>query len=186
MDVDVPWTVTWTSEFEDAVEDLKESGRWQQVEGRVKKIIENPARTGRYKDGTLKEIRTTHLSEKIIGWKIIPGVRSELQDRVEKVILLFIVHHDEQGFGFTNTNTVAHSAEFTVQLPYYGGFEMGRKINELFRQAKAVDGFRVHSPDWQDEHVMITGQVPRDERGQLESILPESATVEYEESDLLD
>lgn len=186
MDADVPWVVTWTEEFEDAVTDLKQSGRWQQVERRIRKIIENPARTGKYKDGSLKEIRTTHLGEKIIGWRVIPGVPSDLQDRVEKVILLFIVHHDEQGFGFTNTNTVTHSDAYTVELPYYGGFEMGRKINEIFRQAKQLEGFRVKEPDWQDEYVEISGQIPSEYREKLESILPESATVEYEESGLLD
>lgn len=186
MDFDVPWDITWTEDFEDAVEELKSSGRWQQVERRIKKIIRDPARTGRYKDGSLKEIRTTHLSEKIIGWRIIPGVPSELQHKVERLILLFIVHHDEQGFGFKHAETVDHTRGYEVMLPYYGGFEMQRKINEIYQQARNVEGFRVQEPDWKDEHVIVSGSIPVDEREILEAVLPDAAEIEYEDGGLLD
>lgn len=186
MDTDVPWDVEWTKNFEESVEGLKESGRWDQVKSRIEKIVNNPARTGEYKDGALKGIRTTHLSEKVIGWKIIPGVSPDLQHKVEALILLFIVHHDEMGIGFTHENTVEKAQGFEVELPYYGGFEMQRKINDIYNQANEADGFRVQEPDWEAEKVIVSGTIPEDKRPALESVLPESAEVDYENDDLLD
>lgn len=185
MEFDVPWTVRWDVEFETAVETLKESGRWDHVLGRIEKIIENPVRTGRYKDGTLKGIRTTHVGEQVIGWEVTPGVNADMQHKVEEVYFHFVVHHDDMGIGFTRPNPVERSPTFRVTLPYYGGFEMEAKIHDVFQVAKPVDRFRVKDPDWRPEEVVLEGVVPPEDRDVLESVLPEAAEVGYDDPSLL-
>lgn len=186
MDVDVPWDVGWNHEFEEVVTDLQTSGRWEQVRSQIEKIIENPVRVGRYKDGTLKGCRTTHLEEKIIGWEVTPGVPEHKQEEVEEVFFHFIVHHDEMGLGFKQRDPVEPSPEFRVTLDYYAGFDMQAKIHDVFQAARDYDGFRVQEPDWRPEQVVVEGVVPPDSRAALESVLPDSADVEYDDPELFD
>lgn len=186
MDIDVPWEVRWNREFEDAVEELKDAGRWDNLRGKIKKIITAPVQVGKYKDGSLKGCRTTHIGEKVIGWQVKPGVGSDQQEKVEEICFLFIVHHDDMGTGITGYNPVEKSSEFEVDLPYYGGFEMGKKINEMYQAAKKVDGFRVFDPDWQNDQVVVKGIIPPDSRDILENVLPDTAEVSYDDPTLFD
>lgn len=182
METDVPWDVKWTSEFQRDVEDLKDSGIWSNVKGTIEDIIENPCRKGRYKDGTLKGCRTTHIEEKVICWKVKPGVSSDLQDQVEEVFFLFISHHDDMGFGINNFSPVERSSKFQIELSYYSGYEIERIIHEIFSVMESIDGTRIQSPDWRDENVVVEGSIPPDEREKLESVLPDGANIEFDDS----
>lgn len=186
MEFDVPWEVRFDKDFWDTAEELKESGSWENVKNKILKVIENPARTGRYKDGTLKGCKTTHIGEKVIGWQVKPGVNAELQEEVEEVCFLFIVHHDEQGVGNTQFDPVKQSSEFEISLPYYGGFEMEKKIYQIYQQAKQTDGLRVSGHDWRAEEVLVTGIVPPDARDKLESVIPNSVEIEYDDPELFE
>jgi hypothetical protein len=186
MEFDVPWEVQFDKGFWDTAQRLKESGNWDNIEGTIRKIIEDPARVGRYKDGTLKGVRTTHIGEKVIGWQVKPGVNADMQDKVEEVGFLFIVHHDDMGVGFTQFNPVEGSSDFRVTLPYYGGFEMDGKIAEFYQVAKSSEGFRIRDVDWKPEEVIVEGVVPSDSREDLEEVIPDSADVDYDDPDLFE
>lgn len=186
MDFDVPWEVRWNHEFEEMVNKLKTSGSWDHVRSQIGKIIENPVRIGKYKDGSLKGCRTTHVKEKIIGWEVTPGVQKHMQEEVEEVFFHFIVHHDDMGTGFKQRDPVEPSPEFRVYLDYYAGFDMGSKINDIFQAAKGIDGFQVQDPDWKPEQVIVEGVVPPDSRESLVAVLPDSAEVEYDDPELFE
>ena len=182
---DVPWEVRWNKSFEKTVDRLKSSGRFDNYRGTIEDIIENPVREGKYKEGSLKGLRTTHVEDDIVCWEITPGVNNQsLQYKVEEVYFHFIDDHDDMDTAASQKNPAEKSPEFEVRLPYMQGFVIERKINDIYTAAERTDGFIVHECDWENEFVSVAGVIPTDNREKLEEVLPEAAETEYDDPSL--
>lgn len=182
---DVPWDVRWNKSFEKTVDKLKSSGRFDNYRGTIEDIIEDPVREGRYKEGSLKGLRTTHVEEDIICWEVTPGVHDvDIQHKVEEVYFHFIDHHDDMQTAVTGKKPAEKSSEFELRLPYMKGFVVERKLNEIFTASKGTDAFAVNECEWESEFVSATGVIPPDKREKLDDILPDAAEVEYDDPSL--
>lgn len=184
---DVPWEVGWNTEFEADLHGYDSSGDlYENLCGTVEKIIQDPIRVGKYKEGSLKNIRTTHVEQHIIGWEVNPGVnQASLQDKVEEVYFHFLAHHDGMSTGVTNKNPVDKSTDFEVHIPYFGTVDIPPKLNEIYVLLDEIEDGEVDTEDWLDEYVLVTGTIPPDSRDALEAILPDSADTTYDDPELV-
>jgi hypothetical protein len=182
---DVPWDVRWNKSFEETVDQLKSSGRFDNYRGTIEDIIEYPVREGKYKEGSLKGFRTTHVEDDIVCWEVTPGVNDvSLQHKVEEVYFHFIDDHDDMETAVSGKDPAKKSSEFEVLLPYMEGFVVERKLDEIYTAATKVDGFAVDGCDWESESVSVTGVIPPDDREELENLLPDAAEVDYDDPSL--
>jgi len=182
---DVSWDVRWNKSFEKTVDELKSSGRFDNYRGTIEDIIENPVYVGRYKEGSLKGLRTTHVEDDIVCWEVTPGINDvSLQHKVEVVYFHFIDDHDDMETAISGKNPAEKSSEFEIRLPYMEGYVVERKLDEIYTASTEVEGFAVDECEWESEYVSVAGAVPPGERESLEDVLPEAAEVEYDDPTL--
>lgn len=182
---DVAWDVRWNKSFEKTVDELKSSGRFDNYRGTIENIIEDPVREGRYKEGSLKGLRTTHVEDDVVCWEVTPGVNDvDLQDKVDEVYFHFIDDHDDMETALSGKNSAEKSSEFEVRLPYMEGFVVERKLNEIYTVTSEINGSAVDECEWESEFVSVIGAIPSDERDKLEDALPSAAEVEYNDPSL--
>lgn len=184
---DVPWEVNWNEGFEQDLHAYSDSGDfYDNLCGTVEKIIENPIRVGKYKEGSLKSIRTTHVEQHIIGWEVTPGVnQTDLQDNVEEIYFHFLTHHDEMSDGITNRNPAEKSTNFEIRIPYFGSVDIPPKLNEIYELVGGLDSGDVEDEEWKDEYVSVVGTLPPASREKLEEILPDAAETEYDDPEII-
>lgn len=182
---DVPWDVRWNKSFEKTVDELKSSGRFDNYRGTIEDIIEGPVRQGKYKEGSLKGLRTTHVEDDIVCWEVTPGVNDvDLQHKVEEVYFHFIDDHDDMETAVSGKDPAERSPEFEIRLPYMEGYVVERKLDKIYTAAAEVDGFIVNDCEWKNEFVEVTGVILPDDRHKLEAVLPDVAEIKYDDPTL--
>lgn len=184
---DVPWEIGWNRKFEQQLEQLKTSGSYDNIRNTIEDIIENPVRSGRHKEGPLSGLRATHVQEKIICWEVTPNIRDpSLQDQVEELYFHFISHHDDMTQAVSRRNPAKTSTtEFVLKLPYMEGYVVEKKLNEIFSLCNEFEDFDIVEQEWEEEYVEVKGIITEESSEKVESVIPESADIDYDSSSLV-
>lgn len=148
--------------------------------------MRNPVREGSYKSENLKGMKAAHIPgnrQDIICFEITPGINNEAQkDEIEELYFHFIDHWDNYGSALTQRDPANLEYGFEIRIPYYGGpYEVEKVIHTVYQAAKEHEGISIAARVWKDEYVQMTGEAIPDYRQSIEEILPDAATVEYDE-----
>ncbi|NHX41919.1 MULTISPECIES: hypothetical protein [Haloarcula] len=186
---DTPWDINWDRDFEATVQELKQSGSFDTYRKKIIRIMRNPVREGSYKSENLKGLKTAHIPgnrQHIICFEITPGINDESQkDDLEELYFHFIDHWDNYDSALTRRDPADQEDGFEIHIPYYGGpFDVEKVIHTVYQSAKEHDGLRVAAQEWDDEYVRMTGEADPDVRHVFDEILPDAATIEYDENTL--
>ncbi|WP_135666485.1 hypothetical protein [Halorhabdus rudnickae] len=186
---DTPWEINWDRDFEATVEELKQSGSFDAYRKQIIRIMRNPVREGSYKSENLKGLKTAHVPgnrQDIICFEITPGINDESQQSdIEELYFHFITHWDNYDSALTRRSPADQENEFEIRIPYYGGpFDVEKVIHTVHEAAKEYDSICVAEQEWKDEYVLMTGEADPDDRDVFDDILPDAATIEYDDSTL--
>lgn len=179
---DVPWDVNWNRNFEKAVARFSDSGEfYDNLTGTIEKIIREPVRTGKYKEGGLKNFRQTHVEQHVIIWGVEPGVPTpELTDKVEEVYFYSLDHHDEMDVGDLTRDPVEKESSFEIQLQYSQDPDPMAIRSEIFGVIDDIPDATLEDR-WEDTVVVLSGTVPTTETEAIESVVPDSGTVCFDD-----
>lgn len=183
---DTPWKISWDADFEATIQELKQSGSFDAYRKKIIRIMRNPVREGSYKGENLKGMKTAHIPgnrQDIICFEITPGINDKDQmDGIEELYFHFIDHWDNYDSALTRRDPADLEYGFEIRIPYYGGpYEVEKVINTVYQAAKEYEGISIADQEWKDEYVQMTGEAIPDDRQSIEMILPDAATVEYNE-----
>lgn len=179
---DVPWDVNWNKNFERDVRGFASSGTfYDNLKSTIEKIIREPVRTGKYKEGGLKKYRQTHVEQHVIIWGVEPGVPTpDLTDKVEEVYFYSLDHHDEMDSGDLTRNPVEKISEYRIELPYSQEPDPMAIRSELYGIIEEIPSATVQDC-WEDNFVILRGNVPTNETEIIESLVPNSGEVVFDD-----
>lgn len=181
---DLPYKIRWDKDFESDVEELKSSGSFDEYRKQIIEIIKQPIRTGKYKDGDYKGLKTAHVSgnyQDVICFELIPGVNHQSEKpSLEKVYLWHIDHWDNYDSALRSQQPADVKCEFEVEIPYMRGqYDPERVRSDIYDLCTGVDWCSVAEDEWREEYIWVAGEIGPDNQEELADILPESVTVDF-------
>lgn len=181
---DVPWEIRWDQEFEEDIEELKDSGSFSIYRKQILTVIEKPVREGKYKSESYKGLKTVHVSgndQDVICFELTPGINNQSElNKLEEIYFHHIDHWDNYDSALSSRQPADGNYRYEIQIPYFGGqYDPERVKSDVYDLAKDMDNCHVGDEIWENEYLGLTGKIGSEEREQLEEILPSGAEVEF-------